>query len=150
MTQEIINDEPTKRAEEAGRALLDRLAYLERIESAWREWNDKTEFVQEWMIAGKLPAKYLGMHRADVLHALANRLEQAEKERDELKAAALRVLSYTEAAHRPPKREPIPAGGTARVRIEVLADLHDLVADKKPQSAPYVMPSIDAMQGEGA
>jgi len=42
----------------------------DRFRIAFEEWHDKTNFVQDWIKSGKLPAKYLGWHRADVLRDL--------------------------------------------------------------------------------
>lgn len=49
----------------------DELASLQRYRTAYNEWVDKTEWVQE-----ALPAKYLGMHRADALKDLISELEE--------------------------------------------------------------------------
>lgn len=66
----------------------DELGSLERYRTAYNEWVAKTEWVQA---DTTLPAKYLGMHRADVLKGmiseLLDRLESAEKERDTLRAS---------------------------------------------------------------
>jgi hypothetical protein len=47
---------------------------LKRWEGAAREWIDKTEWVQERIDSGHLPAKYLGKHRADIMRAEVDRL----------------------------------------------------------------------------
>ena len=47
------------------------------------EWIDKTEWVQRGINEGTISAKYLGLHRADVMTSL---LGEAEKERDALRA----------------------------------------------------------------
>ncbi|MEL5887593.1 hypothetical protein, partial [Listeria monocytogenes] len=44
------------------------------LRAAYNEWQDKTDFIQEWVQSGKLPVKYLGWHRADVMRDL---IEQA-------------------------------------------------------------------------
>lgn len=51
----------------------DELASLERYRPAFNEWVDKTEWVQA---DTSLPAKYLGMHRADVLKDMISELEE--------------------------------------------------------------------------
>lgn len=51
----------------------DELASLERYRPAYNEWIDKTEWVQA---DTTLPAKYLGMHRADVLKDMISELEE--------------------------------------------------------------------------
>lgn len=70
----------------------DELGSLERYRTAYNEWIAKTEWVQA---DTTLPAKYLGMHRADVLKGMISesldRLEAAEKERDDLKAKVKRM-----------------------------------------------------------
>lgn len=47
------------------------------------EWLDKTKWVQQGVNEGMISAKYLGLHRADVMTSL---LGEAEKERDALRA----------------------------------------------------------------
>lgn len=42
--------------------------------AALDEWAQKTDFIQDWISSGRLPVKYLGWHRADVMRDL---LEQA-------------------------------------------------------------------------
>ena len=49
----------------------DELESLQRYRTAYNEWIDKTEWLQE-----SLPAKYLGMHRADALKDLISELEE--------------------------------------------------------------------------
>ena len=51
----------------------DELESLERYRTAHNEWIDKTEWVQA---DASLPAKYLGMHRADVLKNMISELEE--------------------------------------------------------------------------
>lgn len=49
----------------------DELESLQRYRTAFSEWIDKTEWTQK-----SLPAKYLGMHRADALKDLVSELEE--------------------------------------------------------------------------
>ena len=49
----------------------------------YNDWAYKTEWVQQGFNEGTISAKYLGMHRADVMARL---LDEAEKERDALRA----------------------------------------------------------------
>ena len=49
----------------------DELESLQRYRTAYNEWTDKTEWVQE-----SAPAKYLGMHRADALKDMISELEE--------------------------------------------------------------------------
>lgn len=51
----------------------DELGSLQRYRTAYNEWIDKTEWVQA---DTSLPAKYLGMHRADVLKDMISELEE--------------------------------------------------------------------------
>ena len=44
--------------------------------AAYNEWIAKTEWVQDELTRGKLPAKYLGMHRADGIRAEIMRLRK--------------------------------------------------------------------------
>ena len=55
----------------------------ESYKAAYNDWADKTEWVQQGFNEGTISAKYLGMHRADVMARL---LDEAEKERDALRA----------------------------------------------------------------
>lgn len=59
--------------------LADEIERLTRFEQAYREWSEKSEWVQDEISAGTLPAKYLGYHRADIVHAEITRL-RAENE----------------------------------------------------------------------
>lgn len=54
------------------RARDERDAY----KAAHNDWIDKTEWVQEEITRGDLPAKYLGMHRADGIRAEILRLRK--------------------------------------------------------------------------
>ncbi|CAB3627918.1 Uncharacterised protein [Achromobacter sp. 2789STDY5608633] len=45
--------------------------------AAFNEWLDKTDFIQKRIASGKLPVKYLGWHRADVMRDL---IDQASAE----------------------------------------------------------------------
>ena len=49
----------------------DELESLQRYRTAYNEWIDKTEWLQK-----SLPAKYLGMHRADALKDMISELEE--------------------------------------------------------------------------
>ena len=49
----------------------DELGSLQRYRTAYNEWVDKTEWVQE-----SKPSKYLGMHRADALKDMISELEK--------------------------------------------------------------------------
>jgi hypothetical protein len=40
------------------------------LRTAFNEWIDKTDFIQQRIASGALPMKYLGWHRADVMRAL--------------------------------------------------------------------------------
>ena len=55
----------------------------ESYKAAYNDWADKTEWVQQGFNEGTISAKYLGMHRADVMARL---LDEAAKERDALRA----------------------------------------------------------------
>lgn len=66
--------------------LLDRLEAAEKsrddLLACLGEWLDKTKWVQQGSNEGTISAKYLGLHRADVMSSL---LGEAEKERDALR-----------------------------------------------------------------
>lgn len=51
----------------------DELESLQRYRTAFKEWIDKTEWVQA---DTSLPAKYLGVHRADILKDMISELEE--------------------------------------------------------------------------
>ena len=67
--------------------LLDRLEAAEKerdnYKSAYKQWDERTEWVQHGVTNGTSPSKYLGWHRADVV---ADLLNAAEKERNALRA----------------------------------------------------------------
>ena len=68
-------------------ALIDRLEAAEKsrddLLACLGEWLDKTKWVQQGSNEGTISAKYIGLHRADVMARL---LDEAEKERDALRA----------------------------------------------------------------
>ena len=63
VAQQLVQSEQGKRkiSEERDAAEKKRDTY----KAAYNEWSAKTEWVQDELAHGKLPAKYLGMHRAD-------------------------------------------------------------------------------------
>jgi NAD(P)H-dependent flavin oxidoreductase YrpB (nitropropane dioxygenase family) len=63
----------------------DELRRLAQVETAWREWLDKTEWVQTSSNAGEL-----GMHRADVLR---QRIENLEAENARMRSELERPMS---------------------------------------------------------
>ena len=67
--------------------LLDRLEAAEKsrddLLACLGEWLDKTKWVQQGSNEGTISAKYIGLHRADVMARL---LDEAEKERDALRS----------------------------------------------------------------
>ena len=77
--------------------LLDRLEAAEKsrddLLACLGEWLDKTKWVQQGCNEGTISAKYLGLHRADVMARL---LDEAEKERDNANAAAVGVAREAE------------------------------------------------------
>ena len=78
--------------------LLDRLEAAEKsrddLLAGLGEWLDKTKWVQQGVNEGTISAKYLGLHRADVMSSL---LGEAEKERDALRAAVRHEADCVEA-----------------------------------------------------
>ena len=72
--------------------LLDRLEAAEKsrddLLACLGEWLDKTKWVQQGSNEGTISAKYIGLHRADVMARL---LDEAEKERDALRAENERI-----------------------------------------------------------
>ena len=77
--------------------LLDRLEAAEKsrddLLACLGEWLDKTKWVQQGSNEGTISAKYLGLHRADVMARL---LDEAEKERDNANAAAVNIALEAE------------------------------------------------------
>ena len=67
--------------------ILDRLEAAEKecdaCKAAYNEWTAKTEWVQQGFNRGAISAKYLGIHRADVMARL---LDEVKKEREALRA----------------------------------------------------------------
>jgi hypothetical protein len=65
------------------------LARLANFELAYKEWSDKTEWVQDEINAGTISAKALGKHRADVMTDLIRELrtevEQLKAENEALR-----------------------------------------------------------------
>lgn len=58
------------------RAQVEQLqATVDRLESAYLAWQEKTDWVQRGISDGSLSAKYLGWHRADILKAEIERLQ---------------------------------------------------------------------------
>ena len=58
------------------RAEVEQLqAAVDRLESAYLAWQEKTDWVQRGISDGSLSAKYLGWHRADILKAEIGRLQ---------------------------------------------------------------------------
>lgn len=57
------------------------------LRAAYNEWHDKTAFIQEWIQSGKLPVKYLGWHRADVMRDLIEQATPAPQPADAAMAA---------------------------------------------------------------
>jgi hypothetical protein len=68
----------------------------------------------------------------------ANVVAQHEREAcAKLIKAAQGVLEWTEIAHRPPLREQLEVGRTARVRLHALADLSDALAANGIKEGAY-------------
>ena len=74
-----IDGEKARIAQRLEAAEKERDAY----KAAYNEWVAKTEWVQRGINEGTISAKYLGLHRADVMTSL---LGEAEKDRDALRA----------------------------------------------------------------
>lgn len=65
----LVRERDTLRAE------VEQLqATVDRLESAYLAWQEKTDWVQRGISDGSLSAKYLGWHRADILKAEIGRL----------------------------------------------------------------------------
>jgi hypothetical protein len=79
--------------------LLDRLEAAEKsrddLLACLGEWLDKTKWVQQGVNEGTISAKYLGLHRADVMSSL---LGETEKARDALRAEIERLQSNLSAS----------------------------------------------------
>lgn len=77
---------------------------LDLYKAAYKEWSDKTEFVQEWANEGKLGlAGSLGKHRADILRELAEEALENRKYRQAIDDAL--VIRYLGVAEGNPKGE---------------------------------------------
>lgn len=63
------------------------LAHQDGYKTAFEEWHRKTEFIQDWFNSNRLPVKYLGWHRADVLRDLVE-----QQDADTVDALVYRTL----------------------------------------------------------
>lgn len=92
---------------------------------------------QRILIEGECHARYAQGEKGLVRNAI-ELTEQAVLQSPEvqrlrnIEKAALGVLNWTQATHRPPVREAIPCGETAAVRVHALADLHDALHPDSP------------------
>lgn len=78
----------------------------DRYKAALDEWLDKTAWVQQEISAGKLPAHYLGQHRADIMSAEIERLRgEVERYKSQVVEEAGKVLNL--------------AGENARLRASI-------------------------------
>lgn len=83
LEQFIYDNEPAL-DKEAKKFRLSLQKIFEKLESqnlSLQIWFDKTDFVQTLMDEGKLPTKYLGWHRADILKDLIYRYIDLETAR---------------------------------------------------------------------
>lgn len=56
----------------------------DKFEVAYKEFHDKTEWIQTEMNKGIVKASYWGMHRADAIKALVDSLREEIKQKDEI------------------------------------------------------------------
>ena len=122
-------------------SLLDRLEAVEKernsYKAAYNEWLDKTELVQQGINAGTISAKYLGLHRADVM---TNLLAEAEKERDDLRAEVQtwqeQAKAYWSKIEQMEKQEPVAwlDDGTCRAGSEATA--HRVITNETKRDMP--------------
>lgn len=56
----------------------------DKFEMAYKEFHDKTEWIQQEMNSGKIACKYWGMHRADVIKAIVYQLREEIKQKDKI------------------------------------------------------------------
>lgn len=81
-------------------------AERDNLKAAFTEWLDKTAWVQQEISAGKLPAHYLGQHRADIMSAEIERLRgEVERYKSQVVEEAGKVLNL--------------AGENARLRASI-------------------------------
>lgn len=74
----VLLEKYKKLCVEIGRGDSNHLARIDRailantyeLRTAFNEWIEKTDFIQQLISSGKLPVKYLGWHRADVMRDL--------------------------------------------------------------------------------
>ena len=109
----------------------------ETYKAIYNVWADKTEWVQQGFNEGTISAKYLGLHRADVMARL---LDEAEKERDALRAeieelhvliAVVKKQANAEYRIRVKKEEEY---ARLRAKLEAAEKKHDDVAQQLVQS----------------
>ena len=84
----------------------DELGGLQRYRTAYNEWIDKTEWVQE-----SNPPKYIGMHRADALKDMISELEERTRRLE----SALHCISLCSQNSTSSQRE---CGRIARTALE--------------------------------
>lgn len=56
----------------------------DKFEVAYKEFHDKTKWIQDEMNAGTVKGMYWGMHRADAIKALIDSLREEIKQKDEI------------------------------------------------------------------
>lgn len=57
---------------------------FDKFEAAYKEFHDKTEWIQIEMNRGVVKAPYWGLHRADAIKALVDSLREEIKQKDEI------------------------------------------------------------------
>jgi len=104
-------------------------ANQEAVKFAFDEWLEKTNFIQDWVQSGKLPVKYLGWHRADVMRDLIDRPAPSYNNADEA------VAWISRAAHRL-ILDALDHGVVVRIDLEPIKPLamgsFAMVADVRP------------------
>lgn len=117
-------------------ALLDRLEAAEKsrddLLACLGEWLDKTKWVQQGVNEGTISAKYLGLHRADVMSSL---LGEAEKERAALRAK-IKAME---------QQEPVAWCATDETGIEALGMNQSRRFDAALYLAPGAQPAQKAV-----
>ncbi|MFY3461268.1 hypothetical protein ACOTJD_31910, partial [Achromobacter xylosoxidans] len=67
---ERMRDETAQQFSQRLAALISPPVDEGELRTAFNEWIDKTDFIQQRIASGALPVKYLGWHRADVMRDL--------------------------------------------------------------------------------
>ncbi|KAA0910652.1 hypothetical protein [Pusillimonas sp. ANT_WB101] len=127
MTTESVLTDATKEA--VDEAVAHALGDAYDCNRVWEAWSYNTMGRDDFSLITEDSDRLREVSEAAIKAVLQSpevqRLRNIEK-------AALDVLSWTQAKHRPPVREALPCGESVTVRVHALADLHDALHPDSP------------------